>query len=225
MTEAATLETPPAEAGSARAQLQAAHQDLAGCTTTIARLRTTQQDRASHVAKLRATLASAKAEADRIRQMALADPSVTSKPSALVNAEDAVAEAQGELEFAEGRLRQTEHELTAAEAARNKTQRSIRAAAQQIAAERAVSLALNVSRIEAEAIFERTALRGLVAALMGMGVRFSSVVVEVYRTPPPPEEPIVNSPEWRRERSVSQAWRTWIEAALKDPDAPLPEED
>jgi hypothetical protein len=207
------------EAESARDQLRQAHQDLQGCTNTIARLRTTQQDRASHVAKLRATLASAKAEAERIRQAALADPSASTKPSVLVDAEDAVAEAQAELEFSDGRLRQCEHELAAAEAARNKSVRSIRAAAQQCAADFAAELALRVQDLEKEALNQRTALRGLIAMLGGQGARLAPVVAEVFNTSPPPAEPVINSLPWRRERAIAQAWRDFIAQALEDPEA------
>jgi hypothetical protein len=213
------------ETGSARAQLQAAHQDLAGCNAAIARLKTTRQERTIHVAKLRATLVAAKDEAERIRGKAIADPSVVTKPGALIAAEQAAVETASETEFAADRLRRTEHELTAAEQQRNAVLREIRSAAQALAVEHATELALIVQDMERQALNHRVALRGLVAMLSGQGVRLEPVAVEVYRQEYPPSEPVVNSPEWRHERDLAQAWRAFIETALQDPEAELPTED
>jgi hypothetical protein len=217
----ASLSPAPTEA---RDLLRAAHEDLAGCDSALARLKAARQERFSNVDRCRGILSSAKTAMEAAKARALADPAIVERPVFLVEAQDAVASAQSDFEFASDRLRMVEHELVSLETKRNSVLRETRAAAQAIAVQHAEELAQLVEEHEAHARRERIALRALVLALGGQGVRFGPTAVRAFRAEYPPLEPIVNSGEWRRERQLADQWRGFIEEAIKSPDAPLPEE-
>jgi hypothetical protein len=54
-------------------------------------------------------------------------------------------------------------------------------------------------------------------------VRFGPVSAALWQIPPPPTyQPERNSLDWRREMQIARAWQDFVEAAIRDPNAPLP---
>jgi hypothetical protein len=209
----------------ARGQLQQAHALLAEVEANLETKRSLLHPHAQRVQYLTGAFERARLAVAAARNVALKDPNVTEKPDLLIAAEEVAHKTAADLEFAQERLRHIEAEIRSYGNDRNIALREVRSAAQAVACEHATVLAARVQNLEAEALSNRIALRGLVAMLSGQGVRLEPEAAEVYRQEYPPAEPVINSLEWHRERRLADEWRAFVEAALEDPAAPIPEED
>jgi hypothetical protein len=206
--------------------LREAHEELALLREHAETLAQERQEAAAVVDKRRAERASAQAAVDQAKAKAIA-AKVVARPGYLIEAEDKLNRITSELDFAESVLSKADEALRDTEAAINTTTTGVRTAARAMLAVRAGETATLLTKLEAEAASMRIEFRGLIAATQGMGLHIPQNAVDCWRMPPGYDgtEPVINSPGYRRERELAQAWRNFIDAAVKNPAAPMPEED
>jgi hypothetical protein len=202
-----------------------AHKDLARLQGQAAELAQERQAVAATVERRKAERTRAQDYAGAIRDKALA-AKVDQRPVELIDAERLLGETISELDFAEAALSKAEAALRSCEFAVSEASKGLRVLAHAVAVEVAENQARELRALEAQVNAKRTAFRGTLQAFLTHGVKFGPVSAEMWQMPPPPTyQPERNSIPWRREMQIAEAWRSWVERAIKNPNAETPKEE
>jgi hypothetical protein len=144
------------------------------------------------------------------------------RPANLIHAEDRFQQSTAELDFAESVLSQADAALRANEQDISAATQEVRQLARNVAVAEAEVMAKQLRQLRGDYIAARTKLRGCMLALMGQGAQFQPVAVEQFRDELPAREPVLNSTPYRQERELADAWREWVDAATRNPNARMP---
>jgi hypothetical protein len=229
MAEAATVLDPPTtlrpgSQSGPREKLVEEHRQLVRLQALSAKLAQERAQAAKIVERRKVERSTAQAHVDAEQAKAMA-AKASSRPVALIDAQRLLGDATSELDFAEGVLTKADEAVRSNEFAISEASKATRAATRAVAVAAAEDMAITLRDMRDRFVRERTAFRALIRALSGQGARFGPVAVDMFRSEVPQNEAVVNSPEHRREHELARQWHAWVEAALNDPDAPLPKED